>query len=446
LSRDLIILGYGAAGFAAMIKANELGIKPVMIGYGPIGGTCVNVGCVPSKRVLRLGEIAHYCNKFPISPFEDKEKIVRELRKRKYEDLISSYDVELIEGKAHFISPKAVKVNGKIIEGNKFIIATGSSPIVPDIKGLREVGYLTNTEALSPNKKIESLAIIGGRALAIEFAQMYKRLGVDVVMLQRSKVLIPNWEPEISLEVQRVLEDEGVIVFTNIAIKEVVKKGNSKVLITDKGEVEVDEILVATGRRPNTDLNLSAAHVELNDKGGVKVDEELRTTNPNIFAAGDVIGGEFMLEALAGKQGAIAAENAIRNSHKKIDMFSVPQAIFIQPNLARVGLTQREAEKFYRIDYRIVRMSEIAKAFILGDTRGLIKMIIDKESKTILGVHMIGENAAEVINEAALALRKRLTIDDIIDTVHVFPTMGESLKIVALSFYRDISKMSCCVD
>ncbi|MEM0092635.1 MAG: mercury(II) reductase [Saccharolobus sp.] len=447
---DLVVIGYGAAGFAAIIRANELGIKPVLIGYGKIGGTCVNEGCVPSKRLLRIGELYSYSSKinksrfFPdfYEAFEDKQEIVDTLRKEKYEDVLNSYDVKLIEGKAYFISPNAVKVNGEVIEAKKFIIATGSSPSIPDIRGLRESGFWTNVEALSPKRKVSSLAIIGGRALALEFAQMYKRLGVDVVILQRSERILPDWEPEISLAVKNYLEKvDEIPIFTNIKVKEIVKNKESKIIVTDKGEVEADEILLATGRKPNVDLNLPSAGVELNDKGGIRVDDELRTTNPNIFAAGDVI-GDLMLEALAGKEGVVAVDNAILNSHRKIDRLSIPQAIFIEPNVARVGLTQREAGG----DYRVVNMRNVAKARILRESEGLIKMVIDKKLRTILGVQMFGKYSAEVINEAALAIKFRATVEDIIDTIHVFPTMGESLKIVAMSFIRDVSKMSCCLD
>ncbi|MEM4884239.1 MAG: mercury(II) reductase [Saccharolobus sp.] len=447
---DLVVIGYGAAGFAAIIRANELGIKPVLIGYGKIGGTCVNEGCVPSKRLLRIVELYSYSSKinksrfFPdfYEAFEDKQEIVDTLRKEKYEDVLNSYDVKLIEGKAYFISPNAVKVNGEVIEAKKFIIATGSSPSIPDIRGLRESGFWTNVEALSPKRKVSSLAIIGGMALALEFAQMYKRLGVDVVILQRSERILPDWEPEISLAVKNYLEKvDEIPIFTNIKVKEIVKNKESKIIVTDKGEVEADEILLATGRKPNVDLNLPSAGVELNDKGGIRVDDELRTTNPNIFAAGDVI-GDLMLEALAAKEGVVAVDNAILNSHRKIDRLSIPQAIFIEPNVARVGLTQREAGG----DYRVVNMRNVAKARILRESEGLIKMVIDKKLRTILGVQMFGKYAAEVINEAALAIKFRATVEDIIDTIHVFPTMGESLKIVAMSFIRDVSKMSCCLD
>jgi mercuric reductase len=441
---ELAILGYGAAGFAAIIKANELGITPTLIGYGLLGGTCVNVGCVPSKKMLRIGEEYYLgrkrceCNENFLGLFREERELVEEMRKVKYEDVLSSYDVKLIEGKAHFISPNSVKVGDKIIESKKIIIATGSSPFIPQIDGLKEVGYWTNVEALNPSRKIDSLAIIGGRALALEFAQMYKRLGVDVVVLQRSKTLIPDWEPEIALRIKEILEEEGINIVTDVKIKEV-KRGNGKIIVTDKGEVEVDEILLATGRKPNIDINLEAAQIKTNHKGGILVNEELMTSNPNVYAAGDVIGGP-MLEALAGKEGSIATENALGN-HKKIDLLSVPQAIFTQPNAARVGLTSFDAKNF---DSRIVDMKDVAKANII-ESKGLIKMIVDKDTRRILGIHMLGDNAAEVINEGALAIKMRATVDDIIDTVHVFPTMGESIRLAALSFNSDVTKMSCCV-
>ncbi|MEM0373821.1 MAG: mercury(II) reductase [Sulfolobaceae archaeon] len=451
--KELVIIGAGAAGFAALIRANELGIKPTVINYGlPLGGTCVNVGCIPSKRLLRIGEEYKLVRKvigeniYPdlFSVITDKDNLVRELRKEKYEDVISKYDVEYIEGKAYFISPNAVKVNGKIIEGKKFIIATGSSPIVPEIPGLREAGFWTSNEALNPDRKISSLIIIGGRALALEFAQIYARLGVEVAVLQRSPLLIPDWEPEISLFAEEILREDGVHVFTNVRVIEVKRNGSRKIIKTNLGEIEGEEILVATGRKPNTNIGLNNAGVELNEKGGIKVNEELRTTNPNIFAAGDVIGLK-MLESLAGKQGSIAVDNAIRNSGRKIDFLSIPQAIFIQPNLAKVGLTVLEAKRLFNIDYRLVKMKDIPKARVIK-SKGLIKMVIESTSKRILGVHVAGEYAAEVINEASLAIRLRATIYDIIDTIHVFPTISESIKIAAMAFERDVSKISCCVD
>jgi len=448
--KDLVIIGWGAAGFAALIKANQLGFKPTVIGYGPIGGTCVNVGCIPSKRALRIGELYSVASRvlgertYPDfgEAFKDVKDLVESLRKRKYEDVLASYDAEVIEGKARFVSPRAVKVNGEIIEARKFIIATGSSPKVLEIKGLREAGFWTNSEALYPDREVDSLAIIGGRAQALEFAQMYRRLGVDVAVLQRSKVLLPDWEPEVSLLAERVLSDEGVYVFTNVEVREVRRSANSKVIVTNRGEIEAEEILLATGRKPNVDLNLEAAGVELGPNGGVKVNDDLSTTNPNVYAAGDVL-GEPMLESLAGYEGSIAAENALTGSRKSTNRRLAPQAIFTQPNIARVG--SAEGYEVGSLESRVIWLSELPKASILGDERGLVKMTVERETKRIVSVQMVAENAGDVIAEAALAIRHGLTIDDIIEVVHPFPTVAESLRLAALSFYVDVSRLSCCV-
>ncbi|MCH1770386.1 MULTISPECIES: mercury(II) reductase [Metallosphaera] len=445
----LAIIGYGAAGFAAMIKANELGVKPVLIGKGEIGGTCVNVGCVPSKRMLHVAEIYKKAREVtgsevypPFSSFQEKDALVQEMRKTKYEDLLSYYDVELIQGEARFISPHAVKVNGQVIEAEKFVIATGSSPLIPQIPGLDKVGFWTNREALSPDRKIDSLAVIGGRVLALEFAQMYSRMKVEVAILQRSPMLIPDWEPEASVEARRIMENDGVAVVTGVNVKEV-RKGAGKIVVTDKGEVEADEILLATGRKPNVDLGLENAGIRLNERGGIKVDDELRTDNPHIYAAGDVLGGK-MLEALAGRQGSIATENALTGSHKRVDENAVPQVIFTQPNLARVGLTEAEARAGEgEVEARVLPMSSVAKAEIINSRLGFVKMVT--MNGRIVGVHAVGENVAEMIGEAALAIRFGATVDDLIDTVHVFPTIAESLRLVALAFRSDVSRLSCCV-
>jgi len=448
--KELVIIGWGAAGFAALIKANQLGFKPTIMGYGPIGGTCVNVGCIPSKRALRIGELNSVASRVLGErtyldfgeAFEDVKGLVENLRKRKYEDVLASYDAEVIEGKARFVSPGAVKVNGEIIEARKFIIATGSSPKVSEVKGLKEAGFWTHSEALYPDRKVDSLAVIGGRAQALEFAQMYRRLGVDVAVLQRSKVLLPDWEPEVSLLAERMLSDEGVHVFTNVEVREVKRSAGSKVIVTNRGEIEAEEILLATGRKPNVDLNLEAAGVELGPNGGVKVSDDLSTANPNVYAAGDVI-GEPMLESLAGYEGSIAAENALTGSRKSTNRKLAPQVIFTQPNIARVGSV--EGYEVGSLESRVVWLSELPKASILGDERGLVKMTIERETKRIVSVQMVAENAGDVIAEAALAIKRGLTIDDIIEVVHPFPTVAESLRLAALSFYVDVSRLSCCV-
>lgn len=462
---ELVILGGGAAAFAAAIKADEYGVKAALINHGlPLGGTCVNVGCVPSKYMLHVGEAYHYGSralkgvKASRSGLDfrevvrQKRKLVAGLRKRKYVDVASALpNVTLIEGRGAFVSAREVKVNGERVRGNKFIIATGASPNIIPIPGIEDVDYLTNAEALELEKPPESLVIIGGRALALEFAQLFAHFGSRVTVLQRSPRIIPDEEPEISIALRRYLEDEGIEIQTGVAVKGVEKKGGKVMVRAELRGVEktfkAERLLMATGRRPNTsNLGLAKAGVKLGRGGAVVVDEEMRTSAENIWAAGDVV-GKPMLETTAAKEGAIAAMNALRGVGRKMDYSAVPHAVFTSPQVASVGMTEEEAaKKGYTCACRTVAMKDVPKAVIVGDTRGLVKLVADAEKEQIRGVHILAPLAADMIHEAVLAVKCGLTLDEIIDTVHVFPTMSEAIKLAAQSFKRDIRKMSCCVE
>lgn len=365
---DLAIIGGGAAAFSAAIKAEAHGVRTAMIEMHTLGGTCVNVGCVPSKNLLGVAEILHSlkqtCNSF-ISPgnenfdftevIRNKDQLVRSLRDSKYNDVLSMFEnVHFIEGRASFVSNKVVKVNGRRINSDKFIIATGSSPAIPAIKGIDTVEYLTNVEALSLKKKPSSMIIIGGRALGLEFAQMYSRFGTKVILLQRSDRIIPEHEPEISEKLQEYLKDEDIEILTGVDIMEMYQRNGTKFVKFKAGHkrneneliFEAEQLLLATGRRPNTtSLGLENADVKLRkDENAILVDSEMRTSVDNIWAAGDVV-GEPMLEPVAAREGSIAAENALTASHKMMGFLSVPSAIFTSPQVASVGLTELEMTK-----------------------------------------------------------------------------------------------------
>jgi len=462
---DLVILGSGSAAFAAAIKAANHGAKAAMIERSTLGGTCVNVGCVPSKNLLRAGELRYYDShrEFPgIRPgrttlefsriIEQKNQIVRGLRKEKYSDVLRSLpSTKLFRGNARFVSRTRVKVDGIIVDGRKFIVATGSSPRIPSVSGIESVNYLTNVEALSLKNRPVSMVVLGGRALGLEFAQMYSHMGTKVTLLQRSDRIIPEAEPEISEALRESLNDEGVEIRTGVQIKRVYQTQAEKVIVaTVRGrefEARGDELLLATGRDPNTNqLGLETVPVRLRKDGAVKVDREMRTTAPHVWAAGDVI-GEPMLETIAAKEGATAAENALSGTHRKIDFLPVPRAVFTSPQVASVGLTEKEAhERGYNCACRTIAMSKVPKAVIIRETRGLVKMVADASTGRILGVHILADNAADIIHEAVLAVKHKLTIDDIIDTVHVFPTVAESIKLAATSFRKDIDQLSCCAE
>jgi len=472
---ELVIIGGGAAAFAAAFKAEAQGVKTAIIERGLLGGTCINVGCVPSKNLLGAGQILH-SSKQPTYPsilpcnsdfdfsktITDKDNLIKYLRKQKYYDVLSNLDnVDLIEANASFVSDKKLKVNGKILEADKFIIATGSSPSVPPIRGIDKVDYLTNKEALSLKEKPSSLIVIGGRVLGLEFAQMYSRFGTKVTLMQRSERIIPEHEPEISDALHQSLTEEGIEIVTGVEIKEVYQKNGSKfvnALVDNKnGNIEkktgrtfeAEQLLMATGRRPNTaDLHLQNAGVKVRDEdGAITVNSEMRTSAPHIWAGGDVV-GEPMLETLAAKEGAISAENALTGSHKKINFLSVPSAIFTSPQVASVGLTEEKMmEKYGYCSCKTLEMKEVPKGLTVNETKGLIKMAIDpKKNNRIGGVHILANIAADIIHEAVMAVKYRLTIDDVIDTVHVFPTMTEAIKLVATSSKQDVSKLSCCAE
>ena len=462
---DLVILGSGSAAFAAALKAADHGAKTAMIERSTLGGTCVNVGCVPSKNLLRAGELRYYDShrEFPgIRPgkatlefnriIEQKNRIVTGLRKERYSDVLRSLpSTKLFRGNARFVSKTRVKVDGINVDGRKFIVATGSSPRIPSIPGIENVGYLTNGEALSLRNKPSSMIVLGGRALGLEFAQMYAHMGTKVTLLQRSDRIIPEEEPEISEALRQYLGNEGIEIKTGVKVKRVCQTQAEKVVVaTARGrefEARADELLLATGRDPNTNLlGLETVQVGLRNDGAVKVNREMRTTALHVWAAGDVI-GEPMLETIAAKEGATAAENALLGTHRKIDFLPVPRAIFTSPQVASVGLTEKQAhEQGYECICRTIPMSKVPKAVVIRDTRGLVKMVADASTGRILGVHILADMAADIIQEAVLSVKYKLTIDDIIDTVHVFPTITESIKLAATSFRKDIDQLSCCAE
>lgn len=461
---DLIILGGGAAAFAAAIKASEIDAKVAMIERSVIGGTCVNVGCVPTKNLLRLGEIirehsdhTQATTNFSSNDFREairkKDELVLLLRDQKYSHVVESMpNLEFIEGQGKFLSQNEIAVNGKVLRGKNIIIATGSLSSVPPIKGINEIDYLTNIEALDLKERPDSMIVIGGRALGLEFAQIFSRLGTRVTVLQRSEKIIPDEEPEISQLLRSYLENEGIKIHTGTSIQSVRKDADSKIIVKvnvggNSMELKADKLLMATGRTPNTsDLGLENAGITTTHSGAVQVNEEMRTNIPHIFAAGDVT-GEPMLETVAAKEGSIAASNALFGTRKKMDFSAVPHAVFTSPQVASVGITEKEAmAKFGRCSCKTLLISDVPKARIVNKIEGIVKMVVEPSTQQILGVHILSDHAADIIHEAVLAVKCKLTTDDIIDTVHVFPTMSESIKLVATSFKKDLKRLSCCAE
>ncbi len=465
---DYVILGQGSAAFAAAIKANELGIKTAMIGHNAtagavLGGTCINVGCVPSKRLItvstfldelkkrRYGGLNYNIGKLDYAKvIEENSRLVEDLRAEKYKNVLKELkNVTFINRIGSFVDANTIKAGDVIIKSKHILIATGARAAIPQIKGIEKIKYLTNEEALSMKKLPKSIIVVGGRALGLEFAQLFAGFGVKVTLLQRSETIIPNWEPEISTYLTKYLEEIGIEIVTNATLVEISSRNGLKSITANiqgnKTIFNAEEILFATGRIANVEkLNLGAAGVQLNEKGFIKIDKRLKTTANDIYAAGDVT-GEPMLETLAAKEGNTATSNIFENANKAINLNEIPSAIFTYPEAAMVGMTEEEVMKNkIRCNCSPLEFKFVAKSAIIGDKRGIVKIVIDNKTKKILGAHILAPHAADLIHEGTLAVKFGLTIDDIIDTVHVFPTLSEGLKLAAMSFYEDISKLSCC--
>lgn len=460
---DLIISGGGSAAFGAAMKADELGAKTAMIEQGLLGGTCVNVGCLPTKHLLDVAKNFHSSNNAQFvglkttasmdfeTVISQKDQLIESLRDEKYAKVLDNLaNLTLIEGRARFVSKNQIEVKGETYEADRFIVATGSSTFIPPTEGIKDIDYLTNIEALSLRIKPESMIILGGGPLGVEFAQMYARFGTKVCLLQSAPRLVIREEPELAALLQKYLELEGIEVCNQVNVKSVRKEGNEKVLeavVDGKAKAfRAEALLVATGRRPNTaGFGLELTGVKLSNRGEIIVNDEMQATE-NVWAAGDVI-GEPMLETVAAKEGSIAANNALSNSKRKMDYTIVPHAVFTDPQLAGVGLTDEQAiERGIECSCNTIPMELVPKARAVKDTRGAIKMVIDNNTKRIIGVHILSSMAADLIHEATFILKANMTIYDVIDTLHVFPTMSESIKIAAQSFTRDISRMACCIE
>lgn len=463
---DLIIIGGGAGAFAAAIRANELKAKTAIINAGlPIGGTCVNVGCVPSKTLLWAGEILHQTKHHGIPGIElevkkfdfqkvvqDELALVEKLRQEKYEKVLKNLGyVTAIEGRAKFVSQNEVEVNGEKLSAGKFIIAVGSTANVLPIQGIKETGFVTHIEALRFEKQPKELVVVGAGPVGLEFSQMYARFGTKVTILQRGPSIFPHSEKELINRLAEVLTKEGITIKTNVEVKSAKKEGGKKIITFEidgkREEVSADEILLAVGKTPNTQgLGLEKVGVETDERQAVVVNQYFETGNKQIFAVGDVTNAPLRLETTAGHEGTLAVENALKGATLSIDYNAVPYTIFTDPQLAGVGLTEEaQIKQMGTCACRTVSFSDVPKAIIMRRTEGVIKMAIHPETRQILGVHILAPSAGELIAQAMILVKNKNTIDDVIHSLPMFPTLSEAIKIVALSFTKDISKLSCCI-
>jgi mercuric reductase len=454
---DLAIVGSGGGAFAAAIAARRKGLRVAMIEHGTVGGTCVNIGCIPSKVLLAAAEARHRAGlrRFPgisteAGPVDfpaliaGKREIVETTRQEKYIDLAAEYGFEPLDGKATFVEGPALKVDGRRVEAAHYLLATGAEPRIPDIRGLADSGYLTSMTAMELDYLPESMLVIGGGYVAIEQAQLFAHLGTRVTMLVRSQ-LARREEPEIAAGVREALVRDGISVIEHTIPSDVRRDGDEVVVLADGREFRAQLLLVGTGRRPRTDgLGLEAVGVELGPAGEVIVGGDMSTSNPRVWAAGDVTGHPQYVY-VAAKHGSIAVENAFEDAGRRIDYSAMPRITFTTPTIASAGLTEAEAhEQGLDCECRVLDLDNVPRAIVSRNTHGLVKLVAERDSGRILGVHLLAEGAGDAILAGVYAIEGQRTIDDLADSWNPYLTIGEAIHLAALSFTRDPSKLSCC--
>lgn len=455
-SYDLLVIGAGAAGSAAAHTAHAGGARVIQIERDKIGGTCLNYGCDPTKTLLHIAQLLtqarqseQYGLVIPRASLEWRgvqermRNVINQMRGGTSEEAsaqLQKQGIEFVHGEARFTSPHEVAVNGRVIAAERIIIATGSQNVEPAIEGLKETGFLTNKSILELPELPRSLAIIGGGAIGIEFAQMFQRFGVEVTVIEKSAQILSKEDQALAAKLCGLLSQEGITLHTSAELLRVQRTAQGKRLTyrdERRGEqaFTVDEILLALGRRPSLEsLHLAEIGVETS-KRGIKVDETLRTSVPHIWAAGDITGG-YKFTHVANEQGRLAAQNAFAEHPRPFDGSIVPWVTFSDPPLAHVGPTEEELRQQGK-PYRVACMEfqEVERALTLGQTNGEIKLLADEQGH-ILGGHILGPRAGELIASVVIAMRCGMPAGSLAATLLPYPTLSEGVRWTAGRFHK----------
>lgn len=459
---DLLVIGSGSAGMAAAIRGAELGRSVTVVESGTLGGTCVNVGCIPSKTLIAAAEHVHRARTgFPgIEPCEPaidwpgvlkaKRGLVDELRKTKYRDVLDAYpEITLRAGRARFVENGGVEVDRRLVRAERVVIATGTSPWMPPIPGLAEAGPLDSTTAMELGQVPESLVVLGGSAVGLELGQAFARFGTRVTILELQSRLLPLEDAAAAEALREALEAEGIRIHTGAKTIRVQGDAGKVVLHVELAgrpeEIRADRILVATGRRARTaELDLKKAGIEVDRQGFIQVDAGMRTTRPNVFAAGEVAGlpGFVYVAAAAGR---VAADNALQGAAEELDLHAVPRVVFTSPQVAAVGMNQAEAEaQGLEVETGTLALGHLPRAAVEHEGSGWIRVVAEAGSGRLVGLQAVTPNAAELLGGATLAVRKKLTVDELTETLHPYLTWVEGLKLAAQTVSQDVTKLSCC--
>ena len=459
----VVIIGTGSGAFAAAIKAVEGGATVTLVERADIiGGTCVNVGCVPSKIMIRSAQLAQHQRHNAFDGLADSEPVidrrallaqqsarVDELRQAKYESILEGNDaIELVRGTASFKDSSTLVVtrpdgSEQILRADKFLIATGSSAAVPPVPGLQDVPYWTSTEALFAESIPEHLIVIGSSIVAVEIAQAYRRLGSQVTMLARTRLLSQE-DPALGEGLTAAFEREDIRVLPGTSASRVDYENQTFIVTIDGEMISGDALLVASGRPPNTaDLNLAAAGVETINGGAIVVDDHMRTSAANVYAAGDcTTQPQFVYVAAAA--GTRAAIN-MTGGDAALDLSAMPAVIFTDPQVATVGLSEADAsEAGINVDSRTLGLENVPRALANFETDGFVKLVADADTNRLIGAQILAPEAGEMIQAAVLAIHNNMTVQELADQLFPYLTMVEGLKLCAQTFFKDVKQLSCC--
>jgi len=443
---DLAVIGSGSAGMNLIRAAAAKGWQCALAESGYLGGTCINVGCIPSKtliysaRVMRLVSEANIYGVTVNQPEADwpamvhrKNRLVGRIRNRTYSGVEKNRNIDLFEGEATFSSPQELNISGDKIFADKIVIAAGTRPAIPPVSGLDKINYLTSTTAMEMDELPESIIILGGGIIALEFSQLFHYLGVKVTILQRNQRLAPVLDADISAEIQKIMTEEGIEVITSAEIRSVGNQG-SKVYAEDYSRgspvrYSAEKLLIATGRISNGDrLALDEAEVETDERGFIKVDSSFKTSRDGIWAIGDITGGP-MFTHRAWHDGMLLGKHLVEGTEITNDGRLIPFAVFTSPEIATVGMLEKEAIRA-GYDARVQRfeIGHLGRALSMEQYKGFVKLVSDRKSGKLLGAHLLTPEAGELIHELIMAIRLGATIENLKDMMHVHPTLSESIS------------------
>jgi dihydrolipoamide dehydrogenase len=444
---DLLVLGGGMAGLPVAMKCAYSGMETALVEEDLLGGTCLNRGCIPTKTMLRSAEtanIARRSEEFGIdidgaieadmdAIVQRKDDIVESIREGAYDNVESNENIDFIEGHGVFASPHEIQVDNRTVSADTIVINTGARPTKPPIDGLDDVDVQDSTALLERDSVPDSLAVIGGGYVGCEYAQMYSRFGADVTVFQRGDRLLPDEDPDVSEVIETAFDDEEITVQTDAPVTTLSETESGIRVDADSADaITVSDVALAAGRTPNTDgLRLEDVGISLDESGFVETDDSFSTTADGVYAIGDVSGPPMFTHS-ARDDADLLYRHLAKDEAISTEGRTVPWAVFTDPQVGHVGLTEQEArDEGYEVGIGRQDFADQGKPKALGETEGFVKLVTDADTDELLGAHVVGEQGAEIVHELVLAIELGATADQIAETMHIHPTLPESINSAA---------------